>query len=94
MISVPNKYIDLIIDILEWHITEYKLEIDFQIMLKRILDKLYSAKTTEKECFLKSKEVYYVKECLSDAKNYYPYSNKLLCDIYDWIYIEYINTKR
>lgn len=94
MIIIPNEYIDLIIKVLEWHKTEYRTEIDFQIVLKRILERMYYYKETKKEYFLENKEAYYIKECFSDAKNYYPYSRELVKDIYDWIYAEYINTKK
>ncbi len=70
MVDIPKKYNQDIQKIVDWHLSAYMPSVEFNIMLKRILEHFFTRNMVDGVAQLEEKELYYLKECASDAINY------------------------
>ena len=92
MLHIPNKYVNDLKTILKWHLEFYSPDFFFDTRIKRILERIENNDAVE----LEEKELYYICECASNAKNYAPecgVERSVAEEIFDWIYPIYQKTK-
>lgn len=72
MVSVPQRYNQPIMDIIDWHLYQspYMPCYELDTRLKRIIEHFFEKNLTNNTALLEEKELYYLKQCLSDAIEY------------------------
>ena len=93
MLLVPQKYTENIQQIITWHLRTYVPDKLFNIPTKRILERLEQGTVVQ----LEDKELYYINECVANAKNNVPecgVEQSVVDEIFDWIHPEYKKTKQ
>lgn len=91
MINIPNQFTQEIQQVIEWHLRVYVPEQDFDLHLKRILERFFEKNRVAGIVQVEEKELFYINECISNAINYSQecgVSKEILWDIWDWIVTE------
>ena len=88
MINIPNHFSQEIERIIEWHLSVYIPEHNFDHHLKQILEHFFERNRMDGMVQIEEKELYYINECVSNAINNSQecgISKQVLWDIWDWI---------
>lgn len=70
MVDILKKYNQDIQKMVDWHLSSYMPSVELNIMLNRILEHFSTRNMVDGVAQLEEKELYYLKECASDAINY------------------------
>ncbi len=98
MLIIPQKYLEPLERIFEWHKRNYN-DIEFKTRIERLLDHLYSADKSTAEISIDLDEKtywYFIEGTLSDAKTYYQeigIDKTAIYEIYDWANENYLKNK-
>ena len=96
MITIPQEYLPILKKVIEWNLATYVEDEFFHTPLERVLERMEKGISKAETVQLERKDLYNVRECLSNVR-----SNAVKCgveesiiyDIYKWIDDEYIKYK-